>query len=486
MRRTSSLWFLLVGLALVLSSCSERIPSDPSDLELRLARNGGGPTVTATDPSRGEPGQTLDVRVIGSGYAPGSNVSFAIGGVTTNKIVTNRTTFVSSTEVVANITISQTADLTAYDVIVILSDGKKGIGTEKFLVSYSVLDLGVQSGLSGTQAADVNSSGIVVGRAGNGVSPNPTHAMRWTVTGPTSFVAEDLHPLVQPALLSWANAVNSSGTIVGDRQLDSSQKSARPFLLSSSGVVTFLHTLCGPTETSKQAYTMDINDRGDVVGYEAIPAIALYWAPGAICAAALPTLGGGSWPFAISPSGNYIAGNSTDASGKEQPVLWTRRADNSGWDISILPTTSTTTYGHAMAVDDAGTVTGYESWSTLVREKGSSFYRGSSSSLLWSLGGAAQKLANLGGNQSWAYGISGGRIAGASNAGIDQPSHAAVREGDGRLVDLGTLVVGGHTFATAVRGGFIAGYGDVNTPGRGIEGHGLVWMQTVIVFTTSK
>src|SRR4029079_3947382 len=174
------------------------------------------------------------VRVIGSGYAPGSNVSFAIAGVATNKIVTNRTTFVSSTEVVANITISQTADLTAYDVIVILSDGKKGIGTEMFLVSYSVLDLGVQSGLSGTQAADVNSSGIVVGRAGNGVSPNPTHAMRWTVTGPTSFVAEDPHPLVQPALLSWANAVNSSGTIVGDRQLDSSQKSARPFLLSSS------------------------------------------------------------------------------------------------------------------------------------------------------------------------------------------------------------------------------------------------------------
>ncbi|HUQ20665.1 MAG TPA: hypothetical protein VM099_13705 [Gemmatimonadaceae bacterium] len=484
--RSKSLWVLLVGFAIVASSCTERIPSAPSDLELRFARNAGGPTVTATDPSRGEPGQTLDVRVIGSGYSAGSNVSFALAGVATNKIVTNRTTFVSSTEVLANITISQTADLTAYDVIVILSDGKKGIGTEKFVVSYAVLDLGVQSGLRGTQAADVNSTGVVVGKAGVGSNPNPTHAMRWTVTGPTTFIAEDLHALVQPALLSWANGVNASGTIVGVRQLDSSQTSARPFVLSSSGALTVLHTLCGPTETSKQGYTTDINDRGDVIGYEAVPAIPLYWAQGATCGEELPTLAGTSYPFAISPSGTYIVGTSVDGNGKEQPVRWTHRADNSGWDISALPNTSTTTYGHPTGVSDDGSVVGYEGWATLVREKGSSFYRHSYNSLFWPAGGGVQKLATLGGNQAYANGLSGGRIAGASNKGIDQPQHATVREPDGRLADLGVLVVGGNSWAQAVRGPFVAGFAEVNTPGRGIEQHAVVWMQTVTLFPTSK
>jgi hypothetical protein len=46
-----------------------------------------------------------------------------------NRVKTNGTTVLSSTELVANITIADTADVTSWDVQVALVGGKKGIGT---------------------------------------------------------------------------------------------------------------------------------------------------------------------------------------------------------------------------------------------------------------------------------------------------------------------------------------------------------------------
>jgi hypothetical protein len=76
--------------------------------------------------------------VLGSGFDAGSKADWAIDGDTTfalTRVRTNSTTFVSSSELVANITIEADASITLYDVIVWTGGGKKGIGIERFAVT---------------------------------------------------------------------------------------------------------------------------------------------------------------------------------------------------------------------------------------------------------------------------------------------------------------------------------------------------------------
>ncbi len=98
------------------------------------ATSGSDPTVTATDPDSATQDTTLDVVISGSNFDPGSGAQWAIAGVPSAKVRTNATRFVSSKRLIANITIAVDADTGAYDVIVITSTGKKGIGTELFVI----------------------------------------------------------------------------------------------------------------------------------------------------------------------------------------------------------------------------------------------------------------------------------------------------------------------------------------------------------------
>jgi hypothetical protein len=79
------------------------------------------------------------------------------------------------------------------------------------------------------------------------------------------------------------------------------------------------------------------------------------------------------------------------------------------------------------------------------------------------------------GDYLWVSGYGPLGLVGGSNLVIDGPSHAFVDFGDGPA-DLGVLVMGGNSFANATAGRFIVGRGDVNTPGRGIESHAMVWV----------
>ena len=74
-------------------------------------RGGGGPTVKSTDPDSATVDTMLNVRVLGSGYDQGSRANWAFKGIVSDKIVTNSTQFVSSTELIANITISARREL---------------------------------------------------------------------------------------------------------------------------------------------------------------------------------------------------------------------------------------------------------------------------------------------------------------------------------------------------------------------------------------
>jgi hypothetical protein len=126
--------------ATFIAGCGDMADRPPIGLDVSLAKGSGGaaPKVTAADPPSGAQGQRLNVRVLGSGFNPSAVASWERGGVVDVKITVHSTTFISSAEVVADITIADDSELDLYDIAVeiIAMDGsrKKGIGIEKFEV----------------------------------------------------------------------------------------------------------------------------------------------------------------------------------------------------------------------------------------------------------------------------------------------------------------------------------------------------------------
>ena len=91
-------------------------------------------TVTATDPTSGFQGDSvLVVHVKGSGFSAGAKTSWPINGDTTH-VHEISTQYVSATEVISTIKIDADAPTAAYDVVVLLVNGKKGVGAELFTV----------------------------------------------------------------------------------------------------------------------------------------------------------------------------------------------------------------------------------------------------------------------------------------------------------------------------------------------------------------
>lgn len=125
---------ILGVLAASIISCQEQTPIGPETVTLQAAKGGGGGKVKVadTDPSEAPLGTTLPVRVLGSGFDDGSTVEFTLGGISSPKVKTNSTQFVSSSELIADITIEADADEALYDVEVEAARGKRGIGVELF------------------------------------------------------------------------------------------------------------------------------------------------------------------------------------------------------------------------------------------------------------------------------------------------------------------------------------------------------------------
>jgi hypothetical protein len=74
---------------------------------------------------------TLDVVVNGRGFDDGAVATWSRGGVADpSQVKTNSTRFVNSKQLVANITISETAVQASWDVTVMLTGGHSGVGTE--------------------------------------------------------------------------------------------------------------------------------------------------------------------------------------------------------------------------------------------------------------------------------------------------------------------------------------------------------------------
>lgn len=96
-------------------------------------------SVTAAIPSSAAPGTVnLNVTISGSGFKKGAKSQFFKTGTTDpGDVVVNSTTFSTSSQVIANITVAATAADAAYDIQVMNANGSSGKGTELFGVQNS-------------------------------------------------------------------------------------------------------------------------------------------------------------------------------------------------------------------------------------------------------------------------------------------------------------------------------------------------------------
>lgn len=270
----------LIGLAL--AGCGEGQPVGPAERELNPASkpSSGDPTVKATDPTGAPVDTTLTVRVLGTGYDAGSVAEFALDGQSVPQVRTNSTTFVSSKELRANITIDADAPTDLYDVIVTTSKGKRGIGIERFEVFYAATNLGTLGGWS--RAYAVNANGEVTGESTLRRQSGRSHVFFWSAAGGMEDLGE-----------GEAEDISDGSDIVGERGYGASQAT--------------LWTRLDPGGWSPE--------------YLPVPS------------------GQESRTSAISPSGTYISGMLGAQSPYENPALWVR--DGTGWSLTILPHSGT-------------------------------------------------------------------------------------------------------------------------------------------------
>ena len=160
-------WTVLLISGAVVQSCqspSADAPVTAPPSVPALARAAAGPTVSAANPASARQGTIkLDVQISGSGFDEGSQATWQLNGVAYPKIAVNNTKFVSSTSVIANITVALDAAPVTYDIAVVTRTGKKGIGAEMFTVTYAVPIPGM------TEGRAINDAGQIAGYNGTAI-----------------------------------------------------------------------------------------------------------------------------------------------------------------------------------------------------------------------------------------------------------------------------------------------------------------------------
>jgi len=209
-------WALAVLVVLGLS-CGDPQAPEPGSAPT-LAKSGSSPTVTSTDPSDARQDTTLDVHVFGSGFDRGSSVAFARDGVIDPKLHVNGMSFRTSSELVANLTVAVDAEPVSYDVVVTTATGKKGIGTELFVIEVPMEPLEAPPG--GSNVFNAGATGLIAGIIATTCGPGFAPAL-WD---------QNKHLTAPPVPVGTcggvARAVNASGVAVGSAYAGSSTAAA--------------------------------------------------------------------------------------------------------------------------------------------------------------------------------------------------------------------------------------------------------------------
>jgi len=166
--------------------------------------------VTSTSPSAAPQGSTnLNVTISGSGFSRGATAKWYVSGTTNPGGVTvNSTAFVRSNTLTANITISDGALISGFDIVVTNTDGRTGKGTDKFAVTAKGTPIGCYT--SGTP------SGFTLVTELNPVQPNGTALIRTLALGNAIRVRPlDLN---NDGIVDTLVAFVTSGTLSGGSQ----------------------------------------------------------------------------------------------------------------------------------------------------------------------------------------------------------------------------------------------------------------------------
>jgi probable HAF family extracellular repeat protein len=278
----------------------------------------------------------------------------------------------------------------------------------------TIRDIGTLGGLT-SSAADINTSGQVVGRAQSPAGDE--HAFVWA-----DGTIADLGTLAGST--SAANEINAAGQVVGHAQTESGPSHA---FLWEKGVMADLGTL--PDHTDSAA--LGINATGQVVGYSEVgerrgTQRAFLYSEGGMTE--LPTPGGSdSIAGAINASGQ-VAG-----SAGRHAALWTNGVMT---DLGTLPNYDSS---RSVGINASGEVVGYA-------ERYAGPFRQWSGAFLHTQG-AMIDLGTFGG-RSQALGINNrGQVVGWSETERGIP-HAFVWE-NGVMTDLNSLLPNGSTWILA-------------------------------------
>ncbi|MEO8578391.1 MAG: hypothetical protein ABI556_16895, partial [Gemmatimonadales bacterium] len=137
--KTGRIVFGTVVFLAAMGACAPEIATPTGEPIATIRTGRSAPTtdmsVTSAAPDSATQDTTLDVTIGGSGFVAGTSAAWALGGVQDPaQVRTNSTRFVNSRQLVANITISKSALVSKWDIVVSAAGKKGGIGTEAFAI----------------------------------------------------------------------------------------------------------------------------------------------------------------------------------------------------------------------------------------------------------------------------------------------------------------------------------------------------------------
>ena len=238
-------------------------------IDTNVSNAQGQVQVTASDPIAAEQGTiNLNVKVTGKGFKNGANAKWLVTGTTdTGGVTVNSTTFVSSTEVTANITVADTASIATFDIQVTNSDGRGGKGTELFKVTAKQAKTAQCPPKQPSPIGDTKCYAAMPGcldSTFNGVGFIQTHI--GDVTRPTVVNDSVVQPDGKLIVIGSAYLTSTSrGFLVtrfnADGSLDTSFGEVDPF----NGVLRTGYTITAITTTGDTAYATALQPDGKIV-----------------------------------------------------------------------------------------------------------------------------------------------------------------------------------------------------------------------------
>jgi hypothetical protein len=375
----------MCAVLLLASACSDQ-NGGLRVTEPLFAKTSSSPTVSGASPAWGYQGTAnLNVTINGSGFDKGTKASWNLNGAPYAKITVNNTSYISSSQLVANISIAADAAINNYDVVVTTSTSKQGIGSDCFAVTLAVPIpvVGRSINMAGQVVGELAGSNTTTGnlwdpRVGLVALPNANRVWGIDETGGTISGKDNNGP---PAV--WTSSSGATGpwmetplplppglTVGSARSLASDANGNAVFVPGSyrnaSGVnrpVVWRRAASGwqakfdtlPTGVPS-GWAESVNARGQSAGMDgSAGAFALYW-DSLGTAVILSSNHATGW--SINGDGTVVVGSANGVA-----AMWTRTLTNGvygPWSGDIFldtPANSCSNPGSAaLAVNVAGTV----------------------------------------------------------------------------------------------------------------------------------